>query len=371
MNTFQGYLEKLGGNFSVAAFIPSLAFVTLSIVAFGPIVPEGVLVKIQFLLSPFGQFSVAVLLVAVIIGFTLTSLNTQIYKLFEGYVFFKDLSYFRSKEIQRSRKYQDAREKLNQDIALLEKRLDLRKKAGLPDYSAQEVEKINLRIQNLKAQRDAISAEFDQYYPPYENLILPTRLGNILRSAETYPRTRWGADSVPLWPRIIYSVSKAEKGESFLSKVDFSNDQCSFLLNASLLSGILAVLSLLASAYQALLFYLKSQKVDELLYFIPIELLPRIYFQRITIYLAFSLVALGVAWFFYNSSLFNVSQYGNLIRSTFDLFRFDLLKDMHLELPSDTRDEEFLWRKLCEMIAIGRENSDLQFEYSHSNKPEV
>jgi hypothetical protein len=80
MNTLQTYLEKFGGNFLVAAFVPSLAFVTASILLIGPVVPVDVLVRIQFFLSPLeSNIGWTILLVATIVGFTLSSLNTYIY----------------------------------------------------------------------------------------------------------------------------------------------------------------------------------------------------------------------------------------------------------------------------------------------------
>ncbi len=305
MNTIQAYLEKFGGNFLVAAFVPSLAFVTASILLVGPVVPLDVLTRVQFLLGPIGEKNIgwAIFLVAVIIGFTLASLNTYIYKLFEGYVLIKQLSFLRSVEIKRARQLRGKRDVINQKIGQLEQRIDTWKKAKMPRRSEKERSLIQTRIQNLKAERDTISAEYDQMYPPYDNLILPTRFGNILRASETYPRIRWGIDAVTMWPRLIYAVSIAPKGDEYLTKVDISNDQCSFLLNSSLLSGLFSGLAMLVAIYQALLLYLKSRGIGELLYFVPVDSAIHIYQQRILIYALVGLLALGTFWFFYTASL--------------------------------------------------------------------
>jgi hypothetical protein len=371
MSSIQSYLEKLGGNFLVAAFIPSLAFVTISIVSFGPIIPQRILQRTQYLLDPLGELGLVILLIAIIIGFTLTTLNTQVYKLFEGYVLFKNLSFFRNLELKRAHALRADRKKIIKKIKRLKRRKESWSLAGLPEQSGREKARLDQRIKRLEARRDVISVQYDQRYPPYDDLILPTRMGNILRSAETYPLTRWGMDSVPLWPRLIYAASIAPKGDAFLSKVDFSNDQCSFLLNTSLLSSIYAGLALMAALYQGLLLYLRNGGAQELLYFIPIDLQPHIYLQRTVLYIFISCLGLGLAWYFYTASLWNVSQYGNLIRSTFDLFRFNLLESLHLPLPENNSDnnqfgEKFIWRKINELMNIGEENGSVYLAYSHS-----
>lgn len=377
MNTIQAYLERFGGNFLVAAFVPSLAFVSASILLIGPVVPPDVLMRIQFLLGPLGEKNIGwiVFLIAVIIGFTLTSLNTYIYKLFEGYILIKQLSFFRSVEVKRARQLRNKRDVIRKKISQLEHRLTAWDNAKMPQRSERETNLIQARMQNLIAERDTISADYDQQYPPYENLILPTRFGNILRASETYPRTRWGIDAVTMWPRLIYAVSIAPKGDEYLTKVDISNDQCSFLLNSSLLSGFFSGLALLTAIYQILLLYLRSRGVNELLYFIPINHAINVYQQRIVIYMVVGLMALGVFWFFYTASLYNVSQYANLIRSTYDNFHLNLLKTLRLddlapdELPKDTEAEKEIWRRVCEFIAIGEVNGPLIFDYKKS-KPQ-
>ncbi|MEV4976551.1 hypothetical protein [Streptomyces scopuliridis] len=41
------------------------------------------------------------------------------------------------------------------------------------------------------------------HYPLPGVPVLPTRLGNVLRGAEDYPRTRYGIDAVLVWPRLF------------------------------------------------------------------------------------------------------------------------------------------------------------------------
>ncbi|MFZ5857700.1 MAG: hypothetical protein ACOYZ6_12780 [Chloroflexota bacterium] len=379
MHTIQAYFERFGGNFLVAAFVPSLAFVTASILLFGPVIPPDVLEQIEYLLGPLGENNIgwAIFLVAVIIGFTLSSLNTYIYKLYEGYVLYKYLPLLRSREINRARDFRSKRDSINKKIHQLERRIDLWNETQMPPRSEKEMRRLKNQIQVLKAERNTISVNYDQQYPPNENLVLPSRFGNILRASETYPRIRWGIDAVTMWPRLIYAVSIAPKGEEYLAKVDISNDQCSFLLNSSLLSGLFSGLALLVSVYQAVMLHLRNQGIGELLYFIPVSNTTLIYQQRIFIYLAISIMALVVFWFFYTASLYNVTQYGDLIRSTYDLFHLNLLKALHLdelhpdELPKDTVEEKEIWQRVCEFIEIGEVNGPFKFDYVKSEHPKT
>jgi hypothetical protein len=61
-------IEKLGSNFLVTAFIPSLAYVTLGMIIFAPIIPPDVLSLVTNTLQPLDQTGIILLLLTVIIG---------------------------------------------------------------------------------------------------------------------------------------------------------------------------------------------------------------------------------------------------------------------------------------------------------------
>jgi hypothetical protein len=362
MNAVQGYLEKLGGNFMIAAFIPSLAFVTACMVAFSPLLPLTLIDRIRTSLSPLGENSLIILLIATVMGFTLTSLNTYIYKLFEGYIFPNFLSPFHKLERAHARKIRSQRDSLDRKVKRIESWKLQWENAKMPKYQKQRFERIEKRIKQIKNKRDSLASEYDLKYPPFDNMILPTRLGNILRAAEVYSQDRYHVDAVALWPRMVWAIDK-----EFMGHVDTANDQCSFLLNSSLLSGIFAALAFCASFYEAGLFYTQYLKIPP-----PhnIVLPPTIadFIPSILSYVLLGLVTLGIAWFFYTASLINVSKYGNLIRSSYDLFRFNLLEKLHLGLPANNQKEKELWDKVSEFITIGERYGEQFFEYpSHGD----
>jgi hypothetical protein len=86
MNAFTNYLEKLGSNFIVSAMVPSLTLVVASLLVFDPILNIGTIFKDPQDVYQLVGFGPIILIVTIIIGFTLTSLNTYILKMFEGYV---------------------------------------------------------------------------------------------------------------------------------------------------------------------------------------------------------------------------------------------------------------------------------------------
>ncbi|HKZ86110.1 MAG TPA: hypothetical protein VJ793_20950 [Anaerolineae bacterium] len=70
----QGLIDKFSSNFIVAAFIPSLAFVTAAQFLFWPIIPQTILSRLTDILTfASGQGLLPVLILAAVVGFTLSS----------------------------------------------------------------------------------------------------------------------------------------------------------------------------------------------------------------------------------------------------------------------------------------------------------
>jgi hypothetical protein len=345
--SFNSAIQKMGSNFLVAAFVPATAFILISLLVFGPILPPDVRSWFEGDVYRIIQASLIILTFITVLGFTLFSLSIYIYKAFEGYSFVleKDSIIRRSFVRRQIRRY-----KLNET-----KREWVKKQIGKTD---QKVEKLSAEGQNennwrvrrlnrflkkrewLDTLQYELVAEHSELFPPTKELIMPTRFGNILRAAEMYPATRYRIDAVQLWGRLAHVIPKEG-----MEKVDEANNQCLFLLNASLLAFIFSVLSLIACGYQALVLWARINSM-RLLYFIDINLEPYVYNQRIAIYFVLAIFAIAVSWFFYEASLLNVGQYGDMIRTSYDLYRFKLLEALHFELPATLKEERKLWRSI-------------------------
>jgi hypothetical protein len=377
----QGVIQKMGSNFFVAAFVPAMAFIVCCSIAFDSILP----IPFRFLggtESSLLQSGINLLLFTIILGFTLFSLSTYIYKAFEGYTFIlgRDSGLRRSflrRQLRRFRENKTERIWIEKQIAIIDKKI-FKESENL----GQETEKWRTRRLSryyedrelLYSRQYANALERSENLPPSEELILPTRFGNILRAAELYSESRYGIDAVPLWGRLAHVIP--DKG---MEKVDDANNQCLFLLNASVLATTFAIICLLASIYQvsALWLYSQSPKLFPLLENGWVSGKMGVFYSFLFV------ISLAAAWLFYVASLLNVSQYGQMIRTSYDLYRFDLIEALRLELPKTLSEEKQLWRRINYFLAgneqweqlsiqeIWEKNPnalDAGFEYCHPGK---
>lgn len=66
---------------------------------------------------------------------------------------------------------------------------------------------------------------------------------------------------------------------------------------------------------------------------------------------------LVAAGFFYFLSVDAATHYGDMIRSCFDLFRLDLLKQLQFKRPTLLTEERTRWEKISQLIVYGQETS--------------
>lgn len=158
-------------------------------------------------------------------------------------------------------------------------------------------------------------------FPDEPEEVMPTRLGNILKNSERYSYQRYDMDAVLLWPR-LYAVLP----ESFVKSLGGAKASLDFMLVMSSLSVLFALIA--------------------------------------GIYL---LVAQGMWWLFllcffgglvlarlaYKSTLEAAINYGQLIKSAFDLYKGELRKQLGYEQPKSLVEERDFWRNLYELVYRG------------------
>lgn len=174
----------------------------------------------------------------------------------------------------------------------------------------------------------------------------PTRLGNLIESFETYPKVKYGLDSVFYWYRLWVVLDKdiREEIENAQSIVD-STVYVAFALyvSGSVMFGY-AGLALLSHAAQALLHWQ------------PLTSLP--YVPGPLTLCGLGAVCLMAGYLTYRLSLTAHAQFGELFKSIFDQFRSklqldDILKEVsaisdspHLSFKSRREKNQIIWRYL-------------------------
>ncbi|MCA9994462.1 MAG: hypothetical protein KDE56_01870 [Anaerolineales bacterium] len=155
-------------------------------------------------------------------------------------------------------------------------------------------------------------AQLDQtlrLFPASPNDMMPTRLGNYLRAAETWPRHKYGLDAVICWPRLWLLLPDNTRQDLAGARAALNQDVEWFTW--ALLFAVWAVLTWWA-------------------------LIP-------------SIVAMILA---YRAALQTATQYGSLIEATFDVHRTSLYQALRFPLPTTPAEElvrgvqltEYLWR---------------------------
>lgn len=163
-----------------------------------------------------------------------------------------------------------------------------------------------------------------QEFPEREDLVLPTRLGNTIRSFERYPDRQYGMEAIVLWPRLIAVV----EGD-YAKAIEEAETSLAFALNLSFLSLALS-LGLMTTG----------------VLYPPSALL-------VYVVLPAALFGLG-GWLFYHLALSSAAGWGNLIRGAFDLYRWRLLDHLGFEQhPVDPEEERELWGRISLQMMLG------------------
>ncbi len=151
-------------------------------------------------------------------------------------------------------------------------------------------------------------------FPLDSDLVKPTRLGNVLVAAEEYPHQLYQLDAVLWWPRLAALLPDA-----FRTLVDTALTPMLAMLNLSIILTMLAF----GGAIAVLL-------TDRLWWLFAIVFLGGLLLARIC----------------YLAAVSQAVDYGESVRVAFDLYRHDILKQMHIPLPDNLFKERLLWELL-------------------------
>ena len=151
-------------------------------------------------------------------------------------------------------------------------------------------------------------------YPP-RAATLPTRLGNVLRAAEHRAGSRYGLEATAAWPRLYPLLS-----DKLTAVLDDLRDQLDLAARFCVAFALATVLSLCLLAGHGW-------------------------------WLAVAAGTFAAALLCYRAAVSAAAAYGEGVETAFDLHRFDLLKAMHLPLPSDLSAERAANQRLARFLA--------------------
>ena len=170
----------------------------------------------------------------------------------------------------------------------------------------------------LKTKLAELEHRLDRHYPSTVHAVLPTSLGNVIAAFEDYPRTRYGMDTVALWPRLI-PLLREEKYTEFVNQEKSVFD---FLLN------MLVVVAILGT---------------ELVYL-------NIFFGQLGLSVGIGVTTALLSLVLYQGILIAARQWGTTVRVAFDLYRCDLRRRLGLHPTENFREEYQRWQQISRFL---------------------
>ncbi len=256
----------------------------------------------------------------ILLSYLFSAFNGLIIRLAEGYELSENWIYL-TKKIFQQNKFNKLNEQIDKHVEIINEIGSLYN-ALRRDHSQTDEERrvIKLEIDEIKR---AVEVELNDLRA-YKNLcfhdkkIFPTNIGNTIAAFEDYPKTRYGMDSVYLWPRMLPIL----KDKKFLEFVQNEKTTMDFLLNLGLVSLVVST---------------------ELLVFSQSSMCVAGFFLAYVCYYAANAVAID---------------WGTMVCSAFDLYREDLRKALYLpEIPAGSlKQEKEQWERISQFIVFAETN---------------
>jgi hypothetical protein len=316
-------LSTLSGQFGRALvmghLLPAFLFILVLLLVVQGFVPLPGLPSepADLLADPWGLTAVS--LFSIGLAGLLYSFRLTLLRLFQGYPW-KD-SWLGRRQIARHRKIFDASYSRRIAMRYLRRRLK-RQTAGSGPASTTDP-----RLAALTRRQRELSLRLNNEYSK-RDLILPTRLGNLLSSVDSYPNHQYRISGASLYPRL-----RAVIPSSYLNAIHDAERALSFMLNGSLLCGVLLTITLVGGLTVGAPLATADLALTWAFHCLAFALASRLFYLR------------GVA---------RAHEWGSLVKGAFDLYRWELLSQLgYQERPSNLKAERELWKVICLQIIHG------------------
>lgn len=179
-----------------------------------------------------------------------------------------------------------------------------------------------------KAERELFRrvAQRTSNYPKDQMSIGPSRLANVQEAQRDYLAQSYGIDVAVFWSS-LQKIATAD--EKFAALLDNSKTRLDFSV------ALAAVAAIFTLGWISVYGILGSSSL---------------------IYATVSIGAAFVTVVARQLVLLNYQSFAETVRTTVELFRFDLLKSMHIVLPENSSAEQQTWTALAERLQIGNQN---------------
>jgi hypothetical protein len=307
-------------DFAIGYFLPAALFIALSyfVIAWFGFHPVVVALSADSFLKESAGFG----LLSLLGGIILLVLNRGIVRFLEGYWPLRDwLNWI---ELRRFRK--------------------LREDSRLSDEQKQHYKEINQEFPRaLQDKRNKIKLKEATRFPNEERLILPTSFGNSFRAFEVYPRVMYGINAIPAWYRLLAVVPK-----EYRALIDSARVSLDFWVNLCFLSLVLIV------EYFSLAVWTRQISLRSPFSLIgPFPLLPFLF--------------LSSAWVSYVLGKKATVEWGNWVKSAFDIYLPKLRAALEFATPDTKGAERKMW--IAFNRAVLARDPQLMPEKNH-NQPE-
>ncbi len=210
----------------------------------------------------------------------------------------------------------------------------------LRDIHKQLSQQFDQQYAELEKKRISLNRELSLDYPPEPHDIMATRLGNVLKAIELYSSKRYHIDAVLIWPRLQPSLPDALSTtlRDSITSLDLMVTLSAFLLLFGIPFAIWGAVRVAT--------------------FFP---------WWLSLVLALIAVFLLV-WLSYQNAVQAAFDYGEKIKSAFDLHRWKVLEGFHLQLPTSLEEERKIWDDVCGLLDRGYLPTTRVFSYAQQEQ---
>lgn len=295
MKLFSELPKLLDRNFAVGYFLPTVLFLSVSL---NLLITPGLFPEILLKLQADVLLGTTVIgLVSWLGGVLLMVANRDVIRLMEGYGYFNPAKFLHSIEIRRYRN-------LHQAISQLD------------DQYQSCIDEVKDFPDELRVKRDRLMREATERFPDDEHWVLPTSFGNTMRAFEVYPRVMYGLDAIPGWNRLRTVIPK-----DYRNLLDSAKSSVDFWVNLWFLS-IIAILE-----YIGIVICTDQIKA-----------------------LWFPFSVLTVTIVAYTRARCSAAEWGDYVKSSFDIFIPELRNKLGFSKPTTSKEEKSLWSKFSQAI---------------------